>query len=88
MKLFTEQLQVAAINNIQTKNVVFDMDQQEITEPKHFMQELTIHGNLSVNSYNWVPLPTVFKNSVLRSSDSTVNSTLVCTSLSYMHCSN
>lgn len=53
------------------------MDQQEITEPKHFMQELTINGNLSLNSYNWIAVPTVFNNSVSRSS-STVISTLVC----------
>lgn len=64
------------------------MDQQEITEPKHFMHDLTINGNLSVNYYNLIALPTAFKNSVLRSSNSTVNSTLVCSLLSYMHCSN
>lgn len=80
---FIGDLQLTQINNIDSKNIVFDIGTQNIHSPKRFTEDLTIKGNMNAEYINGFQLAEVYQNVILSTEDSHLTENQVCTNISF-----
>ncbi|KAJ8930053.1 hypothetical protein NQ314_017218, partial [Rhamnusium bicolor] len=71
-----ENIKTPSINDIKIDNVIFDMDQQNISSPKYFMQKLEIFGNVTSDYINGINITGAYGNSVIKGQEANIDGSI------------
>ncbi|CAG9759594.1 unnamed protein product [Ceutorhynchus assimilis] len=63
----------ARINNVEIRDVVFDIKEQKIIAPKRFLQNIVVFGNATIGSLNGINLTEEYNNAILHGKDGIIN---------------